>query len=137
MDFFGIGQMVTAVVEVAFRSGRQTGRTTTLVESLKDGDRVICPNSSVVRHVEKLCKQRGLDVQVLLIPPGDAHKVLEYGTAQGRCLFEHTWVEEYYRQAISRASNEISHLQASATGYDYRHIETRERYAQACKWDFR
>lgn len=42
MDHFGIGTALLGCAEVYFRCARRTGRTTSLVESLVSGDRVVC-----------------------------------------------------------------------------------------------
>ena len=48
MDHFGIGAAFRAMANVYITSARRTGRTTSLLESLKDGDRVVFASSREV-----------------------------------------------------------------------------------------
>ena len=46
-DAFGIGQAVQGAARVYFQTARASGRTVAMVESLKEGDRVIFNNSQL------------------------------------------------------------------------------------------
>ena len=41
MDHFGIGAAIYGAARVYFQSARRTGRTTALLDGLKDGDRLV------------------------------------------------------------------------------------------------
>lgn len=135
MDHFGIGQALNAAAQIYFSSARGTGRTTHLLENLKNGDQVVFRDSQEARRVQTLCKERSLDVKCLVIPVEDPHKVFESPTPKGRTLFDHTWVEFYYQRALLLAQQEIEHFQRESSGFGEAHLETRRKAAKKMKWD--
>lgn len=136
MDHFGIGAAVQGAFEIYVTSARGTGRTTSLIESLKDGDRVIFINSAEARRVEILCAERGLKIETQVIDPRTPAKVFERNTAQGRVIFDHTWVEEFYRLALQSAGRELDHLQEESSGFGFKHYENRQRAMEIAKWGY-
>ena len=61
MDFFGIGTALQGSAQIYFRSSRTTGRTTNLVDSVKEGDRIVCASGDEARHVERLLHERKME----------------------------------------------------------------------------
>lgn len=134
MDHFGIGAAIHGAARVYFQSARRTGRTTALLDNLKDGDRVCCATSDEARHLERQCKERGLQVQVITLPINAAHAIFERGTPEGRTIFDHGWVERYYLEALENARATIDHLQREASGFGAPHIETRAMARELANW---
>jgi hypothetical protein len=60
--------------------------------------------------------------------------VFEFGTPQGRTIFDHTWVEQQYMAAIARTMQEIDHLEREASGYGEAHRETARKAEEILKW---
>jgi len=129
-DFFGIGNALQGAAGIYFQTCRRTGRTTHLVEALKDGDRVVCASGPEAHRLGILARERGVEVQCVVVDPQNVHQLYEMGTAQGRLLFDHTWLERHYLLALDEAGWRISELQGRLSGYDVRHRETR-RAAEA------
>jgi hypothetical protein len=71
MDHFGIGAAMVGMTRLYSQTARQTGRTTSLIESLKDGDRVCCATTEEARHLKRMCRDRGLQVTVITLPGPD------------------------------------------------------------------
>lgn len=134
MDHFGIGQAMQGMARVYILSSRRTGRTTSLVQSLKKGDRVVCANDSQRRHLLALCRERSLEVDVMVVSPQDPQLLFRRGTAEGRTIFDHSWVETYYLAAIERCRAEIDHLQTQTSGWGEAHEETRRQAIEISKW---
>lgn len=134
MDHFGIGAAMQGMALTYFQAARRTGRSTSLVESVKDGDRVVFINAEHTRHFERLCRGRGVSVECIVVPPTNPEKLSEYPTSQGRTIFDHCWVEEYYRNAITRAQEDIDHLERQTSGYGAAHRETQAMYQELAKW---
>lgn len=63
MDSFGIGAALKGAALIYFQASRRTGRTTSLVESLKDGDRVIFTNSNEADRVKRICYELGIKIK--------------------------------------------------------------------------
>lgn len=136
MDHFGIGAAVRGAAIIYMQSARQTGRTTSLVESVKDGDRIIFGDGREAKRVERLCKERGVKVECVVVSPKEPEGVFDRGTPQGRTIFDHSWVEQYYLNAIEQAQGDIDRLERQASGYGEAHRETRRRAEEIAKWRF-
>ena len=134
MDHFGIGAAVDGAVQIYLQSARRTGRTTSLVESVKDGDRIIFADSREADRVKRLCLERGIEVDCIVIDPRNPERLFEHGTPQGRAVFDHSWVEQYYLEAVSRAKSDIDHFERQASGYGEAHRETRRKAEEMARW---
>jgi hypothetical protein len=133
MDFFGIGAAVRSMLTVYLTSSRRTGRTLSMVESVKDGDRIIFTNSLEAGRVKRLLQERKVDVECRVMAVHE-NPLSKFGTAQGRTIFDHTWVEEYYAREIEEAMNRLDHLERAMSGYGPTHRETRRKSLELAKW---
>lgn len=115
MDHLGISHAMEAMVDLYRRASRRTGRTDELLEILKDGDRVVCSNPSSATDLRRRIGNRDLKVEVVVIPVIGAGGLLERRLPEGRTIFDHTWVEDYYEMAIRVATKEIDHLHKLAS----------------------
>lgn len=136
MDHFGIGAAIQGAARIYIQSARRTGRTTSLVESVQEGDRVFFSDIKEAHRVLRLCKERGVNIECLVVDPKKPEQAFSFGTSQGRTLFDHSWVEQYYLQAIERAQNEIDHFQQQLSGYGEAHQETKRKAEELAKWRF-
>lgn len=134
MDAFGIGQAIKGMALAYFAASRRTGRSTSLVEGLKDGDRVVCLMPEEAKRLRRLCARHAPCAEFVVVDPDRAEQVFERGTAVGRTIFDHTWVEDYYMRAIERATRDIDHLQRQASGAGMAHLETRRRAEELARW---
>ena len=114
MDFFGIGNSVKSLLNTHFSTLRRTGRTTNLVKSLKDGDRVVFTNENEAKRVKNIAKEKGLTINTLVVNPRESSIL---STMQKhRTILDHSWVEEYYSQAIKKAGNDLTYIEKSLSG---------------------
>ena len=117
MDFFGIGQAIQGAVQIYFRSARATGRTTVLLDSVKEGDRIITSTREEAHRLEHILRDRKLNVQCLRVDPRYPEKVWEqYGRSEGRTIFDHSFIEEHYLACIEEAGERISGVEKAASG---------------------
>ena len=116
MDHFGIGAALQAMAQMYFRSARQTGRTTSLVESVKDGDRIVFADTPEARRVQHACHRRGVAVECIVVDPNNPARLFDRGPAKGRTLFDHSWVERYHLESIEHTMRVIDDLQRKASG---------------------
>lgn len=108
-----------------------------MIEGLRDGDRVVCNTQQEAKRVRSLAKELGREVEVLTIPPREINRLGERGTAQGRLIFDHGWLEEFYLLAVRDAYASVEHItQMLSGGFDHRHAETRMAYREMAKWGF-
>lgn len=134
MDHFGIGAAMSAMFATYATSPRRTGRTTSLVESVKDGDRIVFADEREARRVQRLCQERGVCVECITVDTRDPHRLMERGTSQGRTLFDHHFVEEVYRIGINRIATMIDELERATSGEGPAHRETRRRAIELSRW---
>lgn len=134
MDHFGIGVAVHGAIRVLMQSARGTGRTNSLVESVKTGDRIVFVDRKEADRVGRLCQERGVKVDCIVIDPMNPGKLYERGTSEGRTVFDHSWVEQYYLAEISQAQRAIEALQKQTSGFGEAHRETRRNAEQMARW---
>lgn len=135
MDHYGIGTAIQGLVRIYTETARRTGRTTHMLESLKDGDRVVCLESSPeAKRLERLARERGLKVQFISISPKQPGKLFESGTPLGRTIFDHSWVEQYFQLGIDRLVDDIDRLQRETSGYGTPHLETRRKAIEFARY---
>lgn len=115
MDHFGIGPAMRAMLRTYTQCARGSGRTTSLINSVRDGDRIICALAVERVRLSNLLHQAGRDVEVLDIPPEHSDAVVSLPLRAGRTIFEHTWVEEFYTITLAQAARQIDELQKSAS----------------------
>ena len=136
MDHFGIGSGVEGAARIYFQSGRRTGRTTSLVDSLKDGDRVVFLSEQEGRRVKSLCKDRGVNIEMIVSDPKSPDRLFGRGSPSGdeRTIFDHSWVEQFYLEAIARAQRDIDHFQKELSGRGESHRETERQAQEFARW---
>lgn len=110
MDFFGIGIAMRGLVRTYAAMARGTGRTTALVESVRDGDRIVFASAREAERVRRLCLARGVNVECRVCDPSDPHSLRERGRAEGRTIFDHAWVEMCYAHAVDSLSLALDDL---------------------------
>jgi hypothetical protein len=126
-DHSGIGLAISAMFQTYRQSARTTGRTTSLLESVKDGDRIIVLNGQEKTRLERELRDRKLNVDVFVMPLNRINELSHRAPSTGRTVFEHTWVEAFYELAIERAQKEIDVMQRETSGNGTAHIETMQR----------
>lgn len=134
MDFFGIGNAIYGAALIYFRASRGTGRTTALIDGAKDGDRIVFATEQEARRIRYLLKDRGVQVDCVVIPIEQAQDIFRRGTPTGRTIFDHTWVERFYLKAIEDTSRHIDMLQRESSGQGSAHVETRMAARTASIW---
>jgi hypothetical protein len=134
MDHYGIGAAMQGFARIYSQTARRSGRTTSLVESVKDGDRIGFADAKEAERVRRLCLDRGVKVDCVVIPPRNPGRVFDRGTPEGRTIFDHAWVEQYYQMAIERAGREIDELQREASGFGEAHRKTHRAAIEFAKW---
>lgn len=135
MDSFGIGAAVAGAAEVYFRSARQSGRTTAMLAGLKPGDRVVCLTVDYARELERHAKSLGITGVIFTAVPVNAPRELfNRQTSEGRTMFEHMWLEEYYRARIKDGWEIIDHLERQTSGPGMAHAETRLAAENIRRW---
>jgi len=135
MDFFGIGQAVKAALFVYFQASRATHRTTSLVESVKDGDRIVFANLKEADRVNRLCLERGVKVECVVVLANDPHGLFYRGTSQGRTILDHGWIEEYYLNAVDRCEEDIQYFEEQLSGYGEPHRKTKRQAMELSRWN--
>jgi hypothetical protein len=89
-------------------NSRQTGRTSRLIERVKDGDQIVAPSAEVARYIERRLREYGKNnIKVFSVSPSEM-PLNFVGTAHhGRTFFEHSWVERFFINAIDQAEKQL------------------------------
>lgn len=136
MDHFGIGNAMIGVMETYFRSARRSGRSESLLESVKSGDRIVFLTTKEANTFKRLCQQRSLEISVVTIPVNRITAIFDCGERpKGRTLFDHSWLEEFYRQGVHHMVDHIDRVQKESSGRDApAHRETQRAKKEASRW---
>ena len=129
-DLWGIGSSLQGAAHVFFMTSRRTGRTEHLIASLNDGDRVVFFDPQEAERIQRRAKERGVTIDTVVMKTKDPHRVFEHNTPQGRTIFDHSWVEQYYLAALEDAQARLSSATVESSGYGPKHRETRNRFAE-------
>ena len=122
MDHFGIGAAISGAANIYFRSARGTGRTLSMVESVRDGDRIVFTNMTEARRVKRMLEERGKKVECIVSDPaylGDLFGRVRK-PIKGRTILDHSWVEHFYLNAIARAQIDLDEIQLRTSPDDPR-----------------
>lgn len=94
MDSYGIGNGVKGAVSVYFRSSRRTGRTSQLVDNVRNGDRIVFKDPIEADRARRLCLDKGVSIKTLVVNPARPEDLFDKtrGDASSRLLFDHSWV---------------------------------------------
>lgn len=137
MDFFGFGSALKSAHTILCMAQRQTGRTTSLVESLKTGDRVVCLNRNQALNIERLCREREVKITTVVVGERRIEEAL-HGLStlsdDGRTVLDHAVVEEMYAGAITSTTQYIDSAEKSLSGYGADHRATRRQAEEMVKW---
>lgn len=99
-----------------------------MMESLKDGDRVIVLFPNRIKSLERMTKAHGVDVTFAAISPEHPELIFEKEPmldSEGRTIFDHEWLEHYYLAQLEKAEERITSIQRESSGYGSAHIETK------------
>ncbi|AMK10876.1 hypothetical protein [Pseudodesulfovibrio indicus] len=134
MDHFGIGPAIQGAARIYSYSARRTGRTQSLLESVKDGDRVVFLNHRHAEQFKSLCRERGINVDCISSPAEEPDHVLHRGRSKGRTIFDHCWVEAYYYHHIERGMRLLDQISERASGHLHVAAETDAARYEREKW---
>jgi len=134
MDHFGIGAGLLGAANIYFQGARQTGRTTSLIESVKDGDRIVVRNRQEEYFLKRRMEGRGLKVDILAVDPATPEKLYRHPKSQGRTIFDHQWLEDYYNISLRSIAKSLGNMQKELSGFGTAHAETQRGYEEMAKW---
>lgn len=118
MDHANIGAAIRAVASGYFHGARRSGRTEALIDRLKSGDRVVCPDNRVANDLRRRCQMRGKHIDCIVVSPHSPERLIERDRSTGRTIFEHSWVEQFYLDVLDRARKDIDMLEQQASAPD-------------------
>lgn len=69
-----------------------------------------------------------------MVRPEDMHKIYEMGASEGRTIFDHSWVELFYLNAIKDAKSQLQHLATELSVFGEAHRETQRKAMDLYRW---
>jgi len=135
MDYFGIGSALKAGAEIYFRAARRSGRTTSLLESLKSGDRVIFKTQEEAHRFKRLALAQGKEIETIAADVNDSgiDRIVNQRKARGRTIFDHNWVEARHLFSLENEMKLIDRMQKDFSGSHVSHVEDEIAYHDR-KW---
>jgi hypothetical protein len=124
-DAYGVGNSLMAFHHSMVMASRRTGRTSRMVESLKDGDRVVVASSGMKRYLADLIRKTGKKVDVIVLEPHDNYRLSLFGTSVGKTYFDNDWVEKYYKHELENISKNLRRMEEKVSGYGLARQENR------------
>lgn len=117
IDDYGTTAALLMAHELFTKTDRRHGRTERMIAALKDGDVVIVAKYEVQKFIEGKCRERGLDIKVVVINPGNHTEYMP--TAMMYAMnhnihFDHTWVEEFWERRLNKVANELYDIMVGA-----------------------
>jgi len=117
VDYFGIGAAMRGACRAVVLAMRATGRTTRLVDDLRENDIVIVLNADHGRHLERKALDAGKRCRWVVADPligevahGHAAEKIRAWDGAGRLIFDHAWVEAYYDQVLVDAGTDLDKI---------------------------
>lgn len=123
------GEKIGAILRVAlstYEMGvRQTGRTTKLIETLKEQDIFVVHTASMRRHVQgKLIEMRKGGIFVIDIPVDKdvEQRLIELMSNRhgyrGKIVFDHHWVIKFYEEMLYRAERLLEDIDSKLNPHE-------------------
>lgn len=109
-DQYGIGTVMQMANKLYSQTARCTGRTSMMIDNLKNGDTVVFREQKEANRVDSLCRERGLRVKCVV--SSSSHIPANLPNIAGRVVFDHGWVEDYYARVLADADARFVEWQA-------------------------
>jgi hypothetical protein len=113
IDPFGAFEAVQHGWRMFMHAKRATGRTTAMVQSLREGDLVVVTGSAHGNHLKRACKDAGFEIETYIAPSNHrCHQLLDHLAQKPnkRVMFDHTWVECFIADRLLDMQDEFDHL---------------------------
>lgn len=108
MDTYNIANSMRVGLEMLMQGARQSGRTTRMLDGLKDGDRIITSDTRNVRILQNQARQRGLNVEVIFWSVKEMHcNIYRLKKSAGRTVFDHVFIENFWKTRIADIEREL------------------------------
>lgn len=93
---------------------RRTGRTTAIIDKMKDGDVLIVPDAHMGQHVGRMAKEKGKEIFILFA--GTHRQLIEVihtkcNIINGNVFLEHTLIERIVMERLAEMEKMFAMLQ--------------------------
>jgi hypothetical protein len=113
MDKYGFCGYVRNLVNRASDDLRGTGRTTSMLDRMKDNDVGVFASHVEARRFVALAKSCGKDVLVTVVDPKEPVEFSRPLSRDTQFVLDHNWIEEYLQNTIQYVSERIGDIEAS------------------------
>lgn len=124
MDGPDLAGVLAAGLQIYLQTARRTGRTSRMLDRLKDGDQVVTLSSREADRLRRLAKERKLDVRIVTVSephPGAVLATVRTAPRMGHTYFDHLWVEAFFERAIADAARDLDQLESATSGWQTAH----------------
>lgn len=108
-DIYGIGNTLRSMVAIYQQTSRRSGRTNLLLSTIKNGDCVVFTTRKEAVRVQDLAKEKGIIIEIRVCNSTDLSLAFNEirKNVNGRVLFDHSWIEEFYQRSIDDAEERL------------------------------
>jgi len=115
-DPWGIGESLRMAMRMYSHSKRGAGRTTMMLNGLRDGDTVVCTMRNEASRLKQLAHERGIEIQTIVFEPRGGlgyafDQIMRHWDRKGAVYFDHMWFEAFYYHEIEGMMEAFSRLQ--------------------------
>ena len=121
MDIYGIGLAARGAVLVFLRSMRGSGRTSDLLDIVREDDLIVFADKNEAESVQNAYRVDHPDVLLhyIVVEPTQEKLIELYERARSRAasrlLFDHGWLEQYYVNVLDKARQNLESLSGDVT----------------------
>ncbi len=133
-DHYGIGNSLLGMFDVYRRMSRRSGRTTRMLEQVKEDCLIIVLTDQDRILLQRQMKALGKEATVVAVDVVGPHPGLLRGRQYSQVLLDHAWVEEYFRRDILVANSFLSALEQEITKKPPSNIDLRDERARFYDW---
>lgn len=105
MNQFNIDTALISALEIYSHVAHKTGRSTSLVNSLNDGDVILTLTHRERDHYMRLIEEKGLTASVIVLNTGE-DEIYKLRTIRTNGIIHpsHLWLQKYYKERIHSLS---------------------------------
>lgn len=103
--------MLRAALNLFEQGARRSGRTTRMIEALRNGDTIICASGAYAGELTRLIgRERPELISVRVFVCETFEDAYRRTRGAGRVILDHEWVRVFYHRALDQAERELADL---------------------------
>ena len=122
-DIYGMANALKAYLSHLDECSRGTGRTTKMLEMVKDGDLIVCHSAQEAARVKRRCQRQGKEVRTVFGGRGKVFDRVSMFGVEG-VHFDHEWVRQNLLDGLYEAEGFIKNMELLCSQREEGHVVT-------------